>query len=177
QLPGDPLEFARAAAGFWHTTLSPLAAASIAQTVAGGGVAVKPRIVRAVLDGSRPEWRASDKPTVLRRALPEARAQELTKMMLQTVNGGSASRAFHEPSGKPYLRDIRVAGKTGTLSNQEENRHYTWFVGFAPADAPEVAVAALVVNTPVWRIKGPQLARDVLRSYFAKQGHPGVTTP
>jgi len=176
-LPGDPLEFARAAAGFWHTTLSPLAAVSIAQTVAGGGVTVRPRIVRAVVDGSRSEWQASPEPTVLRRAMPEASAHELTKMMLQTVSNGSASKSFREANGKPYLGDIRVAGKTGTLSRQEENRHYTWFVGFAPADAPEVAVAALVVNTPVWRIKGPQLARDVLRSYFAKQGHPGVSTP
>jgi len=176
-LPGDPLEFARAAAGFWHTTLSPLAAASIAQTVAGGGVAVRPRIVRAVVDGSRPEWHVSEQPTVLRRAMPEASAQELTKMMLQTVSSGSASKAFREANGKPYLGNIRVAGKTGTLSRQEENRHYTWFVGFAPADAPQVAVAALVVNTPVWRIKGPQLARDILRSYFAKQGHPGVSAP
>jgi cell division protein FtsI/penicillin-binding protein 2 len=54
---------------------------------------------------------------------------------------------------------------------------YTWFVGFAPADKPEVAIAALVVNTPLWRIKGPQLARDVLRAYFSQHGYPGVTPP
>ena len=41
ELPSDPLEFARAAAGFWHTTLSPLGAVSIAQTVASGGVALR----------------------------------------------------------------------------------------------------------------------------------------
>src|SRR4029079_7315366 len=38
EMPADPVEFARAAAGFWHSTLSPLAAASLAQTVANGGV-------------------------------------------------------------------------------------------------------------------------------------------
>jgi cell division protein FtsI/penicillin-binding protein 2 len=93
------------------------------------------------------------------------------------VASGSAFKTFHDTSGKPYLPHIRVASKTGTLTRQQENRHYTWFVGFAPADKPEVAISALVVNTPVWRIKAPQLARDVLRAYFAKRGAPGVSPP
>jgi cell division protein FtsI/penicillin-binding protein 2 len=176
-LPHEPLDFARAAAGFWHTSLSPLAGASIAQTVANEGVTLKPRIVRAVLDGVEPSWQADTEPVVLRRAVRSEAAHELTKMMLQTVASGSAFKTFHDASGKPYLPFIRVASKTGTLTRKEENRHYTWFVGFAPADKPEVAISALVVNTPVWRIKAPQLARDVLRAYFAKRGSPGVTPP
>ena len=47
----------------------------------------------------------------------------------------------------------------------------------APADKPEVAVSALVVNTPAWQIKAPQLARDSLRAYFAKAGRKGVSAP
>jgi peptidoglycan glycosyltransferase len=176
-LPADPLEFARAAAGFWHTSLSPLAAASIAQTVANAGVTYRPRIVRAVLEGKEVTWRANPEPTPLRRAMSPRAAHELTKMMVQTVASGSAYKTFHTASGAPYLPHIRVAGKTGTLSRHEDDRHYTWFVGFAPADKPEVAVAALVVNTPVWHIKGPHLGRDVLRAYFARRGYPGVTPP
>lgn len=176
-LPDEPLEFARSAAGFWHTSLSPLAAASMAQAIANGGVAYQPRVVRAVVDGSSSEWRAPALPVTLRRAVRQEVASELTKMMLQTVASGSAFKAFHNPSGSAYLPFIRVAAKTGTLNRNEESRLYTWFVGFAPADKPEVAIAALVVNTPLWRIKGPQLARDVLRAYFAKRGYPGVTPP
>jgi peptidoglycan glycosyltransferase len=176
-LPSDPLEFARSAAGFWHTTLSPLAAVSMAQTVANAGVTYKPRIVRAVLDGEDVTWRAAHEPVTLRRAMPASAAHELTKMMVQTVASGSGYKAFHGPDGSPYLPHIQVAGKTGTLSKHEDERHYTWFVGFAPADKPEVAVAALVVNTPNWRLKGPQLGRDVLRGYFAARGYPGVTPP
>lgn len=177
ELPDDPLEFARAAAGFWHTSLSPLAAASIAQTVANAGVSYRPRIVRAVRDGDEDIWRAPPEPITLRRALPPRAAHELTKMMLQTVASGSAYKAFHLPNGSAYLPQIRVAGKTGTLTRHQDERHFTWFVGFAPADKPEVAVAALVVNTPRWHIKGPQLGRDVLRAYFARRGAPGVTPP
>jgi cell division protein FtsI/penicillin-binding protein 2 len=177
EIPSDPLEFARAAAGFWHTTLSPLAAASLVQAVANDGLALRPRIVRKVLDGDLPEWTVNDKPTTLRRAIPPQSAHELTKMMMQTVASGSAFKTFHDSKRAPYLPNIRVAGKTGTLTRHKQNRHYTWFVGFAPADKPEVAVSALVVNTPVWRIKGPHLAREVLRAYFAKRGYPGVSRP
>jgi peptidoglycan glycosyltransferase len=176
-LPSDSVEFARAAAGFWHTSLSPLAAASIAQTVANDGVMFKPRIVRAVLNADERQWQADTRPATVRRAVTPEAAHELTKMMLQTVASGSAFKTFHEANGNPYLPHILVASKTGTLTRQEGDRHYTWFVGFAPADKPEVAVAALVVNTPVWRVKGPQLARDVLRAYFAKRGFPGVAPP
>lgn len=176
-LPSDPLEFARAAAGFWHTSLSPIAAASIAQTIANSGVTYRPRIVRSVHDGDETLWRAPVEPTPLRRAVPGRVAHELTKMMQQTVASGSAYKTFHLANGSPFLPQIRVAGKTGTLTRHEDDRHYTWFVGFAPAAKPEVAVAALVVNTPKWHIKGPQLARDVLRAHFARQGAPGVTPP
>ena len=177
ELPADSLEFARAAAGFWHTSLSPLAAASIAQTVANAGLTYKPRIVRAVLDGDERLWQAPTEATIVRRAMPARAAHELTTMMLQTVASGSAYKAFRTPRGTPYLPHVSVAGKTGTLTRHEEDRHYTWFVGFAPADKPEVAVAALTVNTAKWHIKGPQLGREVLRAYFAERGYPGVTPP
>jgi penicillin-binding protein A len=176
-LPDDPLEFARAAAGFWHTSLSPLAAVSIAQTIANAGLTYRPRIVRAVRDGDEVVWRAPAEPTPLRRAVPARASYELTKMMLQTVASGSGYKAFHLPNGGAYLPQIRIAGKTGTLARHEDDRHYTWFVGFAPGDKPEVAVAALVVNTANWQIKGPQLGRDVLRAYFAQRGAPGVIPP
>ena len=176
-LPSDPLEFARSAAGFWHTSLSPLQGASLAQTIANAGVTYKPRIVRAVVDGGETTWQAAPEPITLRRAMPTRAAHELSKMMQQTVASGSAYKSFHTASGAPYLPHIRVAGKTGTLARHEDERHYTWFVGFAPADKPEVAVAALVVNTPNWLIKGPQLAREVLRAYFARHDAPGVTLP
>jgi cell division protein FtsI/penicillin-binding protein 2 len=176
-IPVDPLEFARASAGFWHTTLSPLAAALIAQTVANRGVALEPRIVEAVYKENEKIWSETRGPATLRRAVKPETAAELTAMMTETVANGSAYKSFHDKRGKAYLPDIVVAGKTGTLMRQKNGRFYTWFVGFAPADKPEVAIAALVVNTPTWQIKGPELARNVLRAYFAKKRAKGVTAP
>jgi cell division protein FtsI/penicillin-binding protein 2 len=177
KIPADPLEFARASAGFYHTTLSPLAGASLAQTVANGGVTLEPRIVAAVVKDRDVLWKEERAPRVVRRALKPETASELTRMMVQTVSNGSAYKSFHDAAGRPYLPDIQVAGKTGTLNDPTGSRLYTWFVGFAPADQPEVAVSVLVVNTPSWQIKAPQLARDALRAYFARRGRKGVTSP
>lgn len=182
-LPHQPLEFARASAGFWHTSLSPLAGASIAQTIARNGLTLRPRIVQQVLGapddrGERKVlYEKSKDPIVLRRAVRPETAAEVTRMMVQTTKNGSAYKTFHDRRRRAFLPNITVAGKTGTLTRHKKNRHYTWFVGFAPADAPEVAVSALVVNTPKWRIKGPDLARDALRAYFAQRGRKGVSRP
>jgi penicillin-binding protein A len=169
EIPQEPVEFARASAGFWHTTMSPLLGVSIAQTVANGGVALEPRVVAAVSRGGEELWRDEREPRVLRRAIKGETATEVTRMMRETVTNGSAYKSFHDAKGKPYLPGVAVAGKTGTLTDYKQNRFYTWFVGFAPADAPEVAISTLVVNTPSWQIKAPQLAREVLRAYFEKK--------
>jgi len=176
-VPEEPLEFARTSAGFWNTTLSPLAGAVLAQTIARGGVMLEPRRVTGVLRGDERVWSEPPEPRVLRRAIRSTTAAELTEMMIETVASGSARRSFRDERGRPYLPGIEVAGKTGTLSDHEADRHYTWFVGFAPARAPEVAVSVLVVNTPIWHIKAPGLARDMLRAYFARQGARGVMPP
>ncbi|HEY3235795.1 MAG TPA: penicillin-binding transpeptidase domain-containing protein [Polyangiaceae bacterium] len=177
EIPADPLEFARASAGFWHSTLSPIQGAVLAQTVANGGVALKPRLVRAIYDGKDKVWEQPAKPCVLRRSVKPETAAQLSKMMSQTVANGSGFKGFHDAQGRSFLPGIEVAGKTGTLTRPKDNREYSWFVGFAPIEKPAVAIAALVVNNPTWRIKGPHLARDVLRAYFAEHGARGVTNP
>lgn len=176
-IPDDPLDFARTSAGFWNTSLSPLAAASLVQTIANRGVTLKPTIVRSVKQGNETIWEAAETPVVVRRAIKSETADQVAKMMENTVRDGSAYKTFHDRRGNAFLPGINVAGKTGTLTRHKENRHYTWLVAYAPVEDPEIVVAALVVNTPQWRIKGPDLARDVLRAHFAKQGRPGVSAP
>jgi cell division protein FtsI/penicillin-binding protein 2 len=112
-------------------------------------------------------------------------AQALTKMMEVTVAEGTSYRAFHDARGTSFLPGITVAGKTGTLTNAQDHRFYTWFTGFAPsrplqgesAKVPQVAVAVLVVNEPTWHVKANVLARELLREYFARENLPGVTAP
>jgi peptidoglycan glycosyltransferase len=175
-IPEDKLGFARTAAGFWNSTMSPLEAATIANTVANHGEALRPVIVESVADASGTLYQAP-KRIVLRRAIHPETAAAVTSMMENTVSGGTSYKAFHDEAGRAFLPNIGIAGKTGTLTRAETEQFYTWFVGFAPSRAPEVAVAVLVVNGANWRAKANIVARDVLRAYFAAKGAPGVTRP
>ena len=105
-------------------------------------------------------------PRAGREVISRSTARTLGQMMLSTVTRGTAREAFRDRRGRPYLRDIAVAGKTGTLSSDAPYRGYTWWVGFAPQDAPKIAVAALVVNGPNWRIKASQVAREALHYHL-----------
>ncbi len=165
EIPDQRLEFARAAAGFWHTHMSPLHAALIAATIANAGVMPKPAIVERALDANGKlvqSFRAENLGTVVTKAT----AQSVGAMMLRTVSSGTAHGAFFDERGRAFLPDIAVAGKTGSLSAESPYRAYSWWVGFAPADKPTIALAALIVNTPKWRIKSSFLAREALREYL-----------
>jgi peptidoglycan glycosyltransferase len=165
EMPADRLEFARTAAGFWHVTLSPLHAAMIAQAVANDGAMLRPILVEQIERASgKVEWKAS--PGLLRQCTSAEDAEALTGMMVDTVTKGTAQKHFVDPRGLDYLPDIAVAGKTGSLSQKEPFRFYSWFIGFAPADDPQVAVASLAVNGQEWKMKGATLARELLAKYF-----------
>jgi cell division protein FtsI/penicillin-binding protein 2 len=189
--PEDPLGFARTAAGFWNTTLSPLHAAWLSATVARGGEPVRPSVVSDVTEESgKVVWTA---PSGLahKRVIKQTTAEAVTTMMESTVTDGTSYRAFHDPKGAAFLQNVGVAGKTGTLTDPTSQRFYTWFTGFAPSrpmvvaegDSPDakpprqVAIGVLVVNNSTWTIKANILAREILRAYFAAQKVPSVTTP
>jgi penicillin-binding protein A len=184
ELPTDPLGYARTAAGFWNSTLSPLEAVWLSATVARGGEAPRLSLVGEVVDDRGGLVYTAPEPSTVRRAMQRDTAQALTKMMEVTVAEGTSYRAFHDAHGLSFLPGVVVAGKTGTLTNAQDQRFYTWFTGFAPSrpvegmlKVPQVAVAVLVVNKPQWHVKANVLARELLREYFAREEVPGVTAP
>lgn len=166
-VPRNRLERARMAAGFWHTRLTPLHGALIAAAVAGDGAVPTPRLVRR-LEG--PDGRVVDAPDrgPLSRAMKPETAARLRTMMARTVSHGTGRRAFAK--WPKSLSKISVAGKTGTLAIREPYTAYTWFVGFAPADDPQVAIAVMVGNGELWWQRAIDIGRDVLADYFRRQG-------
>lgn len=176
--PDDALGFARTAAGFWNSTMSPFQALNLVTTVANGGEMLRMSIVQSVKDGEGEIYRGPSARQVVKRAMDESTATSLTTMMESTVDGGTAYRAFHDRAGRAYLPDVHVAGKTGTLiKGAPDGPYYTWFVGFAPSRKPEVAISVLAANHLKWRVKAANLASDMLRVYFAAQNTPGVRDP
>jgi len=160
----DPLERARAAAGFWHTYLSPLHGALIAASVANDGVMMQPTIVDKYV-GPSGRTLYEFKPRTLRRVMSKKTATIMGKLMEGTADHGTARNYFQ--NRRDFPNSIQVSGKTGTLSDKDPYLGYTWFVGFArSASGKKAAVGGLTCNTPIWRIKGPWVASETLRSYY-----------
>lgn len=174
EVPYNDLEFARTAAGFRGTTLTPIGGAYLAGVIANGGISPRFRIVERI-DGE-PLTLAEEPPA---RVMGSTTAHRLERMMEVTVESGTARSAFHDDLGNPLLGRVAVAGKTGTLHPSESARDgaASWFIGFAPARQPTVIVSVLLENGGVWRRKGAEVARDVLRAYFAARGTAGVRPP
>jgi cell division protein FtsI/penicillin-binding protein 2 len=161
----DPLEYARAAAGFWHSTLSPLHGAAIAATIARGGTTPPLRLVERIVDAQGSELDVEGARS--ERVVSAEVAAEVGRMMVGTTEYGTARLGFHDKhSGKKVLPGVEVAGKTGSLDRKDHALAYSWFVGYAPADRPEIAFAVLLGNAPNWRWKAHQVAADLLSGYF-----------
>jgi cell division protein FtsI/penicillin-binding protein 2 len=166
EIPEERLEFARSAAGFWHSFLSPVHGAVIAQGVARGGELQRPWIVDHVLDAQNRVVLQHAPPRAWHRAVSPEVAASLGRMMTFSVSEGTASRAFHDNNGRAFLPTVDVGGKTGTLTATNPYRAYTWFVGNARDASTRVSFAVMVANDPVWQIKAATLARQVLQIVY-----------
>ena len=125
----------RLAFGQFNMVATPLQMLLVAATVANGGVVPRPYIVDRVIghDGSIvSRTRASD----LGRAIKPQTAADLNQMMQLVVQAGTGTAA--------QIPGVAVAGKTGTAETGINNVYTAWFVCFAPADNPQVAVAVVL---------------------------------
>jgi peptidoglycan glycosyltransferase len=172
-VPYNDLEFARTAAGFRGSTLSPLGGAHLANVIAHGGEATRIRIVAGEHEPSPTDHEAE----VVERVLKPLTAERIRRMMEVTVQSGTCRHAFTDPTGRRYLGEMRVAGKTGTLRPGPNDGMTSWFIGFAPSRNPEVVLSVMLENGKTWRHKANELARDFLRVYFRTHGRNWVTDP
>ncbi len=148
---------AYSAIGQYEVAATPLQMAMVTAGIANGGVVMKPYLVDEV---RKPDLsvleKAHEEP--FRTAISSSTARDLTQMMVEVVDGGTGQTA--------QIPGIKVAGKTGTAQSQADRPPYAWFVSFAPADDPKVAVAVLVEDAGVARdaISGSGLAAPIAKS-------------
>jgi peptidoglycan glycosyltransferase len=137
--PAFQVDPGRLAFGQERLQVTPLQMAMVAATVANRGVEMRPQLVERVLSpGGRTITHL--RPERLARPIKTQTADQLKHMMELAVAGGTGTAA--------QIPGIRVAGKTGTAETGRANVHTTWFVAFAPADAPKVAIAVVVEDQP-----------------------------
>ncbi len=130
--------FAQSAIGQGTVAVTPLEMAMVAQSVANGGVMMTPHVLDHVEnnDGEKVPG-TTFKPSVYQTSMQPQTAATVRDLMIDVVNNGTGTRA--------QIPGIQVAGKTGTAQVQGQQAH-AWFIGFAPAAAPQYAIAVLVEN-------------------------------
>jgi peptidoglycan glycosyltransferase len=132
----DRIDIGRAAIGQERLLTTPLQMAEVAATVANGGVLMRPTFVQEVTD---PDGRTVQKldPHEQATVISEQTASQLTEMMTNVTAEGTAVGLT--VGGLPF------AGKTGTAEiDPATGINRPWFIGFAPTDDPQVAVAVML---------------------------------
>jgi len=165
----ETYDIAASGAGFGDINMSPLHGALIAASIANKGQIMKPSLIKQIVD-KEGKVLVTPCPQVMRTPISSKTAEIIKTMMIQTVQGeGNAHKAFYDRRGNPYIPGIKIAGKTGSLSCKTQPKNCTWFVGFAPADDPEIAIAVLIVNYDTWRAKACTVTRKLLEVYFEEK--------
>jgi penicillin-binding protein A len=127
----------RLAFGQERMLVTPIQMAMVAGAVANRGVVMRPRLVQRVQTrGGKVVSRF--RPSELGRAMSEQTARELSTMMQSVVSGGTGTAA--------QISGVSVAGKTGTAETGVSGRNVTWFIAFAPAENPRVAISVVLEN-------------------------------
>lgn len=127
-------EVAASGIGQGKVLATPLNMALVASGIANGGEIVKPILVKEIITNKDKIIKTNSIETLSYGTDPIT-ASEIKDMMVEVVHSGTGTNA--------RLKNIKVAGKTGTAENPSGKSH-AWFVGFAPADNPKVAVAVVL---------------------------------
>jgi peptidoglycan glycosyltransferase len=136
---GDNAALGMSSIGQKDVALTPLQNAMIAATVANGGVTMQPYLVED-LKGPDLGNISSTSPHELRRAVSSQVATTLTSLMIDAEQVTQQTGA---------IAGVQIASKTGTAEHGSDPRNtppHAWYIAFAPAQAPKVAVAVLVEN-------------------------------
>jgi peptidoglycan glycosyltransferase len=155
----DDVELANASYGQAETFVTPLQMALVAATVANGGELMRPRLVTALTgkEGTRPIG-----PESIRQVITNADADAITAAMLEAVEG-DLGRKF-TPGAK--VPGVPTAGKSGTAELGGSGEPHSWFIGFAPADDPQIAIAVLVERGGRGGARAAPLAGSLMKAYF-----------
>ena len=134
----DDVELANAAYGQGQTQATPLQMALVAATIAERGALMTPHVV----DGLRASDGSIDRvePSLWRQVIDRGRAESIARAMRAAVE----SRLGRPYAGKAKIPGVPTAGKSGTAELGGEGEPHSWFIGFAPANDPKIAVAVIV---------------------------------
>lgn len=148
------------AIGQGKTQVSPLHMAMVSCAIANGGLLMQPYVVDSVEDYTGNVIQ-STKPEELARLMTGEEAGILTGYMQEVIASGTG----YKLQGTSYS----VAGKTGTAEyRDDEDRSHSWFVGFAPAENPKIAVSIILEDAGSGGETAAPVARRIFDAYYGK---------
>ncbi|MCX8128720.1 MAG: penicillin-binding transpeptidase domain-containing protein [Clostridia bacterium] len=146
--------------------VTPLHMAMITACIANNGVMMKPMLVTRIESHQAKEVKSIRPAVFADRVISRENAYKVRQMMREVVLNGTGKSAA--------IKGINVAGKTGTAENEltgkQDNKEHTWFVGFAPAEDPQIAVAVILEYSggTGGRTAAP-IAREVMKQWLGRQ--------
>ncbi|TML86287.1 MAG: hypothetical protein E6G08_12350 [Actinobacteria bacterium] len=159
--PETEVDPGRLAFGQERLGVTPLQMAMVAAGIANNGVIMRPYVVGKIVDSGGKTIQTTH-PHQLGRAIKPETAAALTSMMVLAVDSGTGTNA--------RIPGVKVAGKTGTAETGIAHTNTTWFVCFAPAEAPRVAVAVVLERQHGFggSIAAP-IAKQVMQALLARR--------
>jgi penicillin-binding protein A len=155
----DDVELANAAYGQAEVFVTPLQMALVASTVANDGELMQPRLVTAMT--GRAGTRAIG-PRSTGRIISVSNARAINAAMVQAVEG-QLGRQFTTGAAVP---GVTTAGKSGTAELGGTGEPHSWFIGFAPANDPKVAIAVVVEQAGRGGAVAAPIAGDLMTQYL-----------
>ncbi|OLT03435.1 penicillin-binding protein [Pseudonocardia sp. CNS-004] len=133
----DTASLQQSSIGQRDVALTPLQNAMVVAAIANGGVVMQPHLISQIQSQDLNPVETTE-PDRIGQAIDSSVARTLTEMMVNNENNYSGS-------GK--ITGVQIAAKTGTAEhgvNPQAVAPHVWYVAFAPAENPQVAVAVLV---------------------------------
>jgi len=158
----NKIDLAEAAIGQGKVLVSPLHMAMITSAIANEGVMMEPVLVKSITN-SEGKTTKELKPVKLGNVMEKSVAEKIKIMMQEVVTSGTGHNAA--------IKGINVAGKTGTAENElsvkKKAKAHSWFVGFAPAEDPKIAVAVIVEYGGSGGDVAASIARRIMSEYLS----------
>jgi peptidoglycan glycosyltransferase len=157
--PRAPVDVARVAIGQERLGVTPIQMAEVVATIANHGIRMRPTLVdRVVTPGGGTV--TTTHPEQIQRVMSPTTASELRDMMRRVVEEGTGTAA--------NVGGLSVAGKTGTAETGVSGLNTAWFIAFAPAENPKIAIAVTIEHTPEFggTVAAP-IAASVIKAYLA----------
>jgi cell division protein FtsI/penicillin-binding protein 2 len=158
------VELANAAYGQAEVLVTPLQMALVAATIANDGTLMRPHLV---LETTGKGGTTNVGQSAIGQVVSPGIAQEIAAAMRLAVNG-DIGRIFTSGAA---LRSMVVAGKSGTAELDPGTSPHSWFIGFAPYDNPQVAIAVLVERSGGGDVKASPIAGELLRAWRTWAAH------